>query len=571
MSLVREFVQDCSSVNSDFFPLDKSIALLRDFSSKRDLITKSGGKESEPFSNMKLLEEEFRIAFHAIESPFLVSNCVSKVFQAYRFAPEFSMLTVKGLFFGLKLYLADLEADDEVIRFYKEKLIKRFRELDFEILLLVGDYFHLVDERTTELLIDVINKTIRELKNDTKQKRTAKAVMSLVHRYNFYEAVDWEFLVKSAVAQEMFDEAFHFAKPCKNASVLLLSLMVPSKNSKHMKLLIKAHNLDVDAFPQLFEYMRYGYFRFVVRESGYDLIEERAALNSNDLPSLIRFLLLSKMRNEAFSVYERHKERMDLSAFKDDFANKSQYTYLEHEARVRDDFRPTTVLKNPSLSKEYYSMADLGLDEDHVTVVTRANFDDAREAINASSLVGIDSEFFTRDCSGYYNHELGLIQIATPTSVYLFDCCEIGPSFKLSYFIHSLLKNDKICKVSLGFDSDLKVFGEFFKIQSAYEVNNIVNLETLEGGTAKVGLATLCEKHLLRKLCKAEQISAWNQRPLRRAQIHYAALDAAILLRLFNVMRQKGSILFTPEKLREGKFGTPVKPPPTPPDFENDG
>jgi len=34
-------------------------------------------------------------------------------------------------------------------------------------------------------------------------------------------------------------------------------------------------------------------------------------------------------------------------------------------------------------------------------------------------------------------------------------------------------------------------------------------------------------------LSKIEQLSDWNRRPLRKAQIHYAALDAFILIILY--------------------------------------
>jgi len=63
-----------------------------------------------------------------------------------------------------------------------------------------------------------------------------------------------------------------------------------------------------------------------------------------------------------------------------------------------------------------------------------------------------------------------------------------------------------------------------------------------------MGLARIVESEFGKKFSKYNQESAWSQRPLRRGQIHYAALDAVASLHLFLIINKK----FNVDDLEEG-------------------
>jgi len=89
--------------------------------------------------------------------------------------------------------------------------------------------------------------------------------------------------------------------------------------------------------------------------------------------------------------------------------------------------------------------------------------------------------------------------------------------------------------IGFGFEEDLKKYSEklnlFFK--EKVEIYDIRNLYSLKYKEKCPSLCQVCEKVIGKPLCKYEQCSNWEQRPLRKSQLHYAALDALICCSIF--------------------------------------
>ena len=84
--------------------------------------------------------------------------------------------------------------------------------------------------------------------------------------------------------------------------------------------------------------------------------------------------------------------------------------------------------------------------------------------------------------------------------------------------------------VGLNVKSDKALMNSILKTPHAFK--EFVDLESANEGLSKLAL-----KHFSKPLSKYEQMSGWSIRPFRRAQLHYAALDAHILIRLLAKMR----------------------------------
>lgn len=64
----------------------------------------------------------------------------------------------------------------------------------------------------------------------------------------------------------------------------------------------------------------------------------------------------------------------------------------------------------------------------------------------------------------------------------------------------------------------------------------------------RAGLAYISEVVLGKQICKSYTLTNWDRRPLLRNQIHYAALDALIVLKIWDVLKDHEHAKLIPEK-----------------------
>ena len=115
---------------------------------------------------------------------------------------------------------------------------------------------------------------------------------------------------------------------------------------------------------------------------------------------------------------------------------------------------------------------------------------------------------------------------------------------KLVLFFQTCLNYFKN-KIFIGFyfdKSDLEVFPlklkNFFEDSNnctIYDICFIAQQKFLEKGQS---LKTLTEKIYGKSLCKYEQCSNWNLRPLSKCQKHYGALDALICVMIYKKLME---------------------------------
>lgn len=133
---------------------------------------------------------------------------------------------------------------------------------------------------------------------------------------------------------------------------------------------------------------------------------------------------------------------------------------------------------------------------------------------------------------------------------------QMNNSPSLNSKLTEMFTNPDIIKLGISFSGDIRNVKQSYKEMTSFDfdLNNYIDLldyykemyNELPGG-----LAGLCERVLGIHLCKGEQMSNWEKRPLKFSQMHYAALDSYVLIDIYKELKDI--------RLRNGHVGVILK------------
>lgn len=204
-------------------------------------------------------------------------------------------------------------------------------------------------------------------------------------------------------------------------------------------------------------------------------------------------------------------------------------------------------------SQEYFN---LDLPSDKIIMVDTAEkfYDLMNTDIVKCYTVGLDCEW--KPSFGASQSHVALIQIATIDKVYLIDTLVLNKPDYASFwysFNKNFIENGEIIKIGFGLELDLKEmktsiiglgnvrvngegFLDLFNLWKAL-LENGISLPSNSDCSGK-SLSSLVQACFGLPLQKTEQCSNWELRPLRETQLRYAALDAYVLIQLYNYLQK---------------------------------
>ena len=104
----------------------------------------------------------------------------------------------------------------------------------------------------------------------------------------------------------------------------------------------------------------------------------------------------------------------------------------------------------------------------------------------------------------------------------------------------------KCLVIGYDFQMDLKMF-KMVDLHFYKSCNNYIDVQALCNDQIAFkfaeahppSLKNVCERLFSKQLCKNETCSNWQNRPLRKSQLHYAAMDAFILIKIHEHMTKE--------------------------------
>ena len=128
--------------------------------------------------------------------------------------------------------------------------------------------------------------------------------------------------------------------------------------------------------------------------------------------------------------------------------------------------------------------------------------------------------------------------------VIIIDTLKLRDSPELLSFLFKLFTSATPIKLGHSVSMDMAMLRKTFNfpagfVQKARSIVDLVPLFTPIASSRKVALSVMCKEIFGKDLSKLEQIGDWDSRPLRESQVHYAGMDAFILVKLYEKIIEK--------------------------------
>jgi uncharacterized protein with PIN domain/uncharacterized protein Usg len=361
-----------------------------------------------------------------------------------------------------------------------------------------------------------------------------KDAATMISAFTMHRNYDLKNLVDNMVKRELVDEATKFLGNDSDLARVAINAMNPRKHSKNARELIKRFSFNPYDFPKVVEAQTFLAVRSLVSRLGWMIAEEKVMTYTRlEKEVLVEVLAKDKLYSEALGVAQRYNLTLPRN-LQYEIRNKHGLKAISNKLLLVDEFAPTEVYLENLKAETYLNMQDFGFKLDDVMFINKIDkqFEEVSKKLMAAKTVGVDAEF-SSDLIGYATTTIAILQLATPDLAVIIDFIALKNNDILYEFCLKFFGSKEIEKIGHTFTSDIKCLKSTFQ-DKPMEFENIINID--EGfieGKQKMGLAAIVKKVYSKEFSKYNQQSNWDRRPLRKSQIHYAALDAVATLNVF--------------------------------------
>lgn len=194
---------------------------------------------------------------------------------------------------------------------------------------------------------------------------------------------------------------------------------------------------------------------------------------------------------------------------------------------------------------QYLRLQDFVSEENVIWVETIAGLAEASCHFSNTNIVGIDCEWRPNYFKEEKMNKVSILQIATRERVYIIDLIKFYKEKRddLDNFLKGIFYSSHILKLGYALHNDLKeLLHSYGDMACFHYCEPILDLQRLHSHS-KGGLSGLAKNTLGCYLNKTARMTNWEQRPLNSSQLHYAALDAVVLISIFNFVSREALAL----------------------------
>lgn len=338
-------------------------------------------------------------------------------------------------------------------------------------------------------------------------------------------------LIKEISRGELFriffnDESYH-----QNID-LLSSLLAFYPNESERVMIIFLSNNNIKGISRLI--IKDNLFQYISKETLLKII-----LRNKEGAFHYHYSRFKKNETYLITIYEIFKDEPEIIGLLSNILKKDGY--IEQAQLIREkkyseaDDIEYDKCRNGNEENRYLK---LDIPMANVKIISNEEHFDFIDNFKDFDTIGIDSEWKPKITIFDENkEECSILQLANKTHIAIIDMDQLRNNQSFYAKFNQVFKGKTF--IGFSFECDLKVFPielkEFFTKDA--KVIDIVDVYSTRNKTKCPDLNTVCLELFNKECNKKNQISNWSLRPLRDRQIKYAALDACILLSIYDLLQ----------------------------------
>ncbi|XP_058770427.1 uncharacterized protein LOC131644054 [Vicia villosa] len=294
---------------------------------------------------------------------------------------------------------------------------------------------------------------------------------------------------------------------------ILVEEFVKRNMLKDAYALIKKNNLKED-FPEVYKRCKESSLKSLAEKGCWDVAEARI----NNDRQLMEYLVYLAMEAGYMEKVDELCERYSL-----------------------DRFLNIKELETSIPQGRYLQLEELMI-EDIIWVDEVESLLDATCQIEDAKVIGLDCEWKPNYVKGSKPNKVSIMQIASEKKAFILDLIKLHEEVPecLDNCLTRILLSPGILKLGYNFQCDIKQLAHSYEeLQCFKNYKRLLDVQKIFKDPHG-GLAGLAQKVLGAGLNKTRRNSDWEQRPLTRNQLEYAALDAVVLVHIFRQLPDQG-------------------------------